>query len=342
MKNISIITGQLEKGGQEKQLILLLKDSINSNYSITLFNWSGLYDQGHLDLVNSFNNVSYISLGNMSFFKKLKILYLKARDSIALICFTSYLNFISFILSIFLKIKFAGAARITLDIELKRFSGWVNLLLVPNILSNSKSALKELKKKSLFNNHHLLNNRLDITNIPSIQTSIKHRSISISTVNERKNLNYLIELAVLRKKQNKTFNHIHLGDGPLLDYYKDLLIELDLSDSISFLGKVDNVFKYLNSSNLFLHFSYYEGTPNAILEALSLGLYVIAIKSGDLSYLVNNHSGYISDNWDLKAFDKVIDKFHEHKIGQNNLPDIYQYSNDGSYFTNLINIITKK
>lgn len=342
MKNISIITGQLGKGGQEKQLLLLLKDSIRSNYSIILFNWSGLFDQRNIDLVNSFQNVSYTSLENTSFLKKLKIIYSRSRTSSALVCFTSYLNFVSFVLSVILKIKFAGAARITLDIELRRFSGWINLLLVPKILSNSNTALKELSEKSIFNNHELLHNRLEITDIPNIQGEIKSRSISVSTVNDRKNLNHLIEIALLRKKQKKRFNHIHLGDGPLLDHYRAVLIELGLSDSICFLGRVDNVYDYLKASNLFLHFSSYEGTPNAILEALSLGLYVVAIRSGDLSYLINNNNGHIFDNWNLKEFDEKVDQFHAHKIGKNTLPNIYRYTNDGSYFNSLINLVTKK
>lgn len=341
MKKVSIITGQLEKGGQEKQLILLLKDSRDSNYSISLFNWSGLFDQDYLNMVNSFNNVSYISLEKTSFLKKIKIIFSKSKNSYALICFTSYLNFISFLLAKASNIRFAGAARITLDIELTRFIGWVNLLIVPKILSNSKSALIELKKKSIFNNHYLLNNRVDITDIPSCHTINEHQSISISTVNERKNIDYLIELALFRKKQNKTFNHIHLGGGPLLAYYRNIVAEKELSDNIVFLGQVDNVYEYLKNSNLFLHFSKYEGTPNAILEALSIGLYVVAIRSGDLAYIINDHSGYISSEWDVNAFDKVIDEYHGHEIGQNNLPLTYRYTNDGSYFNDLMSLIEK-
>ncbi|MDB4684337.1 glycosyltransferase [Akkermansiaceae bacterium] len=342
MKKISIVTGQLGRGGQEKQLLLLLKDSEKSSYSITLFNWSGLYDQANLDLMNSLHNVSYQSLEGNSFFKKLKVIVFESRDSRALVCFTSYLNFISFILSLIMRIGFAGAARSTLGSELKRFSGWVNLLLVPRILCNSRTALKELKSRSLFKGHQLLLNRLDISQIPNIQGEMKARSISIGTVNEIKNLDHLIELAIFRRKNDKKFNHIHLGDGPLLDHYRAIVIEKELSDSICFLGQVDNVYDFLKSSNIFLHFSCYEGTPNVVLEALSLGLYVVAIRSGDLAYLINQRTGHISTKWDLRTFDGMIDQFYDSKIGQNNLPEAYRYANDGSYFRNLINLTVKE
>ena len=340
MKYILFITGQLQKGGQEKQLILLLKDSEIHNFKIILFNWSGLFDNQNLSDIKLLKNVSYISLRGKNFFEKIKDIIIQSKKCSLLVSFTSYLNFLVFLISIYSKKKFAGSARITLDNELKRFSGWLNLLFVPNVLSNSNHALLELKKRSFFKTHYLLNNRLDVSLIPSsIVLKKKYKSISISTVNERKNLNYLIDIAIHRKNNGKYFNHVHLGNGPLLEYYREKVKDLGLNDSINFIGKVDNVYEYLRNSHLFLHFSYYEGTPNAILEALSVGLFILAIKSGDLNYLVvQKKTGIIFEKWELIKFDKWIDSSTYSNNITNNLPLKYQYNNDGSYFKEFLNI----
>lgn len=342
MKNLAIITGQLGKGGQEKQLILLLQDSINLNTNIILFNWSGLFDNHNLSQIKNMPNVKYISLGEKPIFIKLKDIINISQKCSHIISFTSYLNLLIFVLSIFTNKSFFGSARITIDIELKKLSGWFNLLLVPNIICNSNKAIIQLKKWSFFKNHFILLNRLNKLDIPpTTNFHNNYDSISVSTVNERKNLNFLIELALYRKNIDKPFKHIHLGDGPLLKYYQDLVIQMKLSDSIKFHGKSDNVYEYLLSSKIFFHFSYYEGTPNAMLEALSSGCFVIATESGDVSDLVvEGVSGSIQKEFNKVKFNKLFDKYILKTRLLDNLPDKYYFKNDGSYFKNLIKIIS--
>jgi len=341
MTNFSIITGQLGKGGQEKQLILLLQDSINCNTKIILFNWSGLYDNDNLSQVKKMSNVEYISLGNKPIFAKLKEIVNMSRTCSHLISFTSYLNLLTFVLSICINKRFFGSARITIDIELKRLSGWFNLLLVPNLICNSNKALIQLRKWSVFNNHSILLNRLHrLDGSLGNNCSSKYDSISISTVNERKNLNFLIELALYRMNLGKPFKHIHLGDGPLLNYYQNLVVKLNLSDSLEFHGKSDNVYEFLVSAKVFFHFSYYEGTPNAMLEALSSGCFVIATESGDVSDLVvEGVSGSIQKEFDKGEFNCLLDKYILKARLLDNLPRKYYFKSDGSYFKNLLKII---
>lgn len=66
-----------------------------------------------------------------------------------------------------------------------------------------------------------------------------------------------------------------LGAGDFLPY-KELAKGLGISDSVCFAGMKKNPYPYLTKSALYILTSYYEGFPNAMVEAMSLGLPVIA------------------------------------------------------------------
>ncbi|WP_412515091.1 glycosyltransferase [Vibrio cyclitrophicus] len=61
---------------------------------------------------------------------------------------------------------------------------------------------------------------------------------------------------------------IIMGGGPDEHELKDLSHKLGISDYVVFLGVVDDVYKYLSVSNLYLMTSVFEGMPLAICEAM--------------------------------------------------------------------------
>jgi len=63
------------------------------------------------------------------------------------------------------------------------------------------------------------------------------------------------------------------GDGPLLGEYRDKYRKVP---NIVFHGHVSNFYDYLRQGNVYISASLYEGMPLAILEAMSMGLYVLA------------------------------------------------------------------
>lgn len=74
----------------------------------------------------------------------------------------------------------------------------------------------------------------------------------------------------------KNFVVIILGDG---EEYKNLLLyteKLGVSDYVKFLGYKENIYDYINMCNLFVLTSYWEGSPNVVLEALCLGKLVVS------------------------------------------------------------------
>jgi glycosyltransferase involved in cell wall biosynthesis len=63
-----------------------------------------------------------------------------------------------------------------------------------------------------------------------------------------------------------------VGDGPLTGELKDRARDLGIAGSIDWVGHVSDPFPYLRGAKLFVMTSRFEGTPNALLEAMACGL----------------------------------------------------------------------
>jgi glycosyltransferase involved in cell wall biosynthesis len=63
-----------------------------------------------------------------------------------------------------------------------------------------------------------------------------------------------------------------VGGGPLEANLRALASELNVAESVDFLGHVADPFPLLASAKLFVLTSRFEGTPNALLEAMAFGL----------------------------------------------------------------------
>ncbi|QCQ21183.1 glycosyltransferase [Desulfoglaeba alkanexedens] len=87
-----------------------------------------------------------------------------------------------------------------------------------------------------------------------------------------------------------------LGDGPDRSALESLARGLDLAESVSFTGFVANPYPYLRNASVFVLSSIWEGSPNALTEALALGTPVVAtdcpsgpreiLRGGDVAPLV--------------------------------------------------------
>ena len=66
-----------------------------------------------------------------------------------------------------------------------------------------------------------------------------------------------------------------IGGGPLESELKALATALNIEDSVDFMGHVADPFPWLRSAEFFVLTSRFEGTPNALLEAMACGLSVV-------------------------------------------------------------------
>ena len=63
-----------------------------------------------------------------------------------------------------------------------------------------------------------------------------------------------------------------VGDGPLASELRELARDLNISSNVDWCGYVSDPFPLLRASKFFVLTSRFEGTPNALLEAMACGL----------------------------------------------------------------------
>jgi L-malate glycosyltransferase len=98
---------------------------------------------------------------------------------------------------------------------------------------------------------------------------------------------------------------ILVGDGPDRSECERLARQLELGDSVKFLGKQEGLVEILSSSDLFLIPSQSESFGLAALEAMACGLPVISSSVGGLPELVkHNETGFIAEIGDVDRMAK--------------------------------------
>lgn len=70
------------------------------------------------------------------------------------------------------------------------------------------------------------------------------------------------------------------GDGPLRHELLSQVERLGISDRCRFLGHVKDVRRFYPALDVFVQSSEYEGTPNVVLEAMAMGIPVVATDAG--------------------------------------------------------------
>ena len=123
----------------------------------------------------------------------------------------------------------------------------------------------------------------------------------------QKNPERLINVMKMVVDQKKDAKLAIIGIGDLEQEVKQLVTKLNLNDNISFLGYQSNPLKMLHDAKVMVMTSRWEGTPMCALEALALGIPIIATPVDGLKDLViNEWNGYVSDD-DYELANKIVD-----------------------------------
>ncbi len=132
----------------------------------------------------------------------------------------------------------------------------------------------------------------------------KKNIISICRLVDQKNIFEIFNIA----KKLQIYNFIVLGDGCLLNNAKIYLKNNDIKNVFLF-GTQKDIFKYLYESDLFLSTSLYEGHPISILEAMSIGLPILASKvTGNIDTIKCDFSGFFYRLGDIEQASYLIEK----------------------------------
>lgn len=115
------------------------------------------------------------------------------------------------------------------------------------------------------------NNLRDELNIPTSAFVVGH----VGRLNEQKNHSTMINVALALTKEDQNIYFVFCGKN-VGEKYNDLILSEGLSDRILFLGVRRDINRVLKTLNCFYFPSFIEGQPNALIEALMVGLPFVA------------------------------------------------------------------
>jgi glycosyltransferase involved in cell wall biosynthesis len=79
-----------------------------------------------------------------------------------------------------------------------------------------------------------------------------------------------------------------VGEGPLKGVLQQQAQVLGVANRVAFLGDQENIPEILANATFLVHTSDSEGSPNAVMEAMSCGRAVVATDAGDIPYVVDD------------------------------------------------------
>ena len=325
MKNIVIFYPSFERGGATKVLINLIKFFSKKKRKVFLI--SNKKDQSLKDIKNlkivvskSFNFKfinNRISSGISSIITLKKLINnLDKKETIILSMQSNFFPaFFSFFLNwkVFTRVsedpcgatKFADNKFFAYLILITKFLTYnFSYKVVVNATKSKKCVEKFLLKKKkvvlLFN--------------PSVSKIIKRKNnyrknyiLNVGRLCKQKNQSLLIDAFYIFNKKNKKYKLLFCGDGPDRKKLISKVKSLGLSKNVKFLGWRKDLNKIYKESKLFVLTSYYEGMPNALIEAVNFELpSIVSNFSGAEDILLKGNGGEIIYDNDTKNLAKKM------------------------------------
>ncbi|MFD2542036.1 glycosyltransferase family 4 protein [Lacinutrix gracilariae] len=124
-----------------------------------------------------------------------------------------------------------------------------------------------------------------------------------------KGMRYLFDALRVLQQENKTFECICIGENCLPEEALFQINQLDLFQSITILGNLNQevLFKTMQSCDVLVLPSLKEGIANVVLEAMAIGLPVIATHCGGMAEVViPNETGWLVPTRNPKAIANAI------------------------------------
>lgn len=116
----------------------------------------------------------------------------------------------------------------------------------------------------------------------------------------------LMRLCARLKERKPDLNVAIVGTGELEAEVKALCKELDIEETVHFLGFQTNPIKMVHDSKAMILTSRWEGTPMCALEAMALGTPVVSTPSDGMKDLIDDGiSGYLTDD-DVVMAEKLL------------------------------------
>ena len=135
--------------------------------------------------------------------------------------------------------------------------------------------------------------------------------VAAARLTEQKNYPMLLRAFKIFLKNHANYTLKIFGDGEKREELVALLVELGISDKVSFEGNVSDLHERIKTAKMFVLSSDYEGISNSLLEAMAMGLPVVSTDcpcGGSAMLIEDGKSGFLTPVGDELAFVGAMSK----------------------------------
>jgi glycosyltransferase involved in cell wall biosynthesis len=327
MKKLIIFNPSIEDGGVEKNLFLIsnyLVNKISSLILITtsidkkiLFSKKVIFSSINFNFFNRFNRYPRY------FFCTLLLIYniIKFRRKVLVLAFQA--NIYAIIIS-----KLFGVNIITRSntspsgwnknfvkqIIFKFFFRRTDLIIVNSFeFKKQLDKLYSVKSRVILNPFNFIN--IKKKSLERIKNNFFKKNnlklINIGRLVDQKDQITILKAIKLALKERKNIQLIIVGKGEKKIELENYIKKNNLQNYVKLIGYKNNPFKYINSSDLFILSSKYEGLPNVLIESIFLKKSVLSsdCPTGPREILNNGKYGSLFKVGDYKTLSRLIVNF---------------------------------
>jgi GalNAc-alpha-(1->4)-GalNAc-alpha-(1->3)-diNAcBac-PP-undecaprenol alpha-1,4-N-acetyl-D-galactosaminyltransferase len=312
--NIVFQLSRLHYGGGERVLMTLMEEFINRGVNVTCITWNKEIVEASLPF-----KVEYFKLSKKyNRFSKYKTRFRQIKDFLKrnnidlLVLFNA--DTVFYHAAKTCKVKTIYSLRVDLgyfNSYKQKLLFWFALLLANKIVFQTPKIRKQMPKYIQKKSIVIPNPVLHL--LPPVNFIREKRIVSVGRLSPEKGHSMLIE-AFSEINRDGYYLSIY-GSGDLKDELNELIQKLHLESEVHLEGQVDKVINHIANAEIFvLNSNSVEGMPNALIEAMAMGLACISTNfpSGGAEFLIkHNVNGIIipiNNKIELKrALQQLID-----------------------------------
>ena len=148
----------------------------------------------------------------------------------------------------------------------------------------------------------------------------KPKIVNVARLHKNKNQELLIRAFAEFLPKHPQYVLSIYGDGPERDSLKRLSVELGTDDRVIFHGNVSNIHEQIADADFFVLSSDTEGMPNALLEAMMMGIPCISTNCTGAKELIRNmRNGLLTEMGNVDALASAMTYMADHRSEAENM-----------------------
>lgn len=320
MKSVCFVIDELSNGGSERVVSILANNLIRKGVEVSILLLHGDRKDYEIDdkvIIRKHKKVTTNKIGKLFSLVIFLIKTIKELSPHVIISFDSYNNIVTLFANFFIRKKIIISERN--DPNQYPSSKWIRMLrdkiykTANGIVFQTSDARKYFDDIISDDKSVIISNPL-LENLPYwVSSDTKKNIIVASRLTKQKNLPMVIDAFKLIYKDYPDYKLKVYGRGPLEGYLTGYIKEKGLKGKVQLMGYTDNIHEEMSISSLYINSSNYEGISNSMLEALAIGVPVIATNApigGAKMFIKDNVNGFLVEVGDeIELANKIREIF---------------------------------